>query len=166
MKTIQSHFVLVSTLCGSLALGACAVGPDFRAPDAPQVKSLTAQPLPAETVATAGAQGGAAQSLQAGADIPAQWWQLFQSPKLDELIRQALAANPTVASAQASLRNAQENLRMAREIQFTMLPQTYPVFPNGAPEEQSAFRFAHHYQPAESVSGDFFSVTQLSDYER
>jgi NodT family efflux transporter outer membrane factor (OMF) lipoprotein len=111
MKTIQSHFVLVSTLCGSLALGACAVGPDFRAPDAPQVKSLTAQPLPAETVATAGAQGGAAQSLQAGADIPAQWWQLFQSPKLDELIRQALAANPTVASAQASLRNAQENLR-------------------------------------------------------
>ncbi|HXE43099.1 MAG TPA: PAS domain S-box protein, partial [Candidatus Baltobacteraceae bacterium] len=59
----------------------------------------------------------------------------------------------------------EENLRMAREIQMTMLPQTYPTFPKGVPDDQSAFRFAHRYQPAESVSGDFFSVSQLSDYE-
>jgi len=59
----------------------------------------------------------------------------------------------------------EENLRMAREIQMTMLPQAYPTFPKGVPEDQSAFRFVHRYQPAESVSGDFFSVSQLSDYE-
>lgn len=59
----------------------------------------------------------------------------------------------------------EENLRMAREIQLTMLPQSYPTFPKGVPEDQSAFRFVHRYQPAESVSGDFFSVSQLSDYE-
>ena len=59
----------------------------------------------------------------------------------------------------------EENLRMAREIQLTMLPQQYPTFPKGAPVEKSAFRFVHRYQPAESVSGDFFSVSQLSDYE-
>ena len=59
----------------------------------------------------------------------------------------------------------EENLRMAHEIQLTMLPQSYPTFPKGVAEDQSAFRFVHRYQPAESVSGDFFSVSQLSDYE-
>jgi sigma-B regulation protein RsbU (phosphoserine phosphatase) len=59
----------------------------------------------------------------------------------------------------------EENLRMAREIQLTMLPQQYPVFPKNVPAEQSAFQFTHRYQPAEAVSGDFFSVTQISETE-
>ena len=59
----------------------------------------------------------------------------------------------------------EENLRMAREIQLTMLPQQYPVFPPGIPPEQSAFQFVHRYQAAETVSGDFFSVSALSDTE-
>ena len=59
----------------------------------------------------------------------------------------------------------EENLRTAREIQLTMLPQQCPVFPSGVPPEQSAFQFLHRYQAAESVSGDFFSVTALSDAE-
>jgi phosphoserine phosphatase RsbU/P len=59
----------------------------------------------------------------------------------------------------------EENLRTAREIQLTMLPQQYPSFPKNVPTEQSAFQFAHRYHPAETVSGDFFSITQLSDTE-
>ena len=59
----------------------------------------------------------------------------------------------------------QENLRTAREIQHTMLPQQYPVFPPGVPLEQSAFQFVHRYEPAESVSGDFFAVSALSATE-
>jgi sigma-B regulation protein RsbU (phosphoserine phosphatase) len=59
----------------------------------------------------------------------------------------------------------EENLRMAREIQTAMLPQQYPVFPPTLPPEQSAFQFTHRYQPAEAVSGDFFSVSALSDSE-
>jgi PAS domain S-box-containing protein len=59
----------------------------------------------------------------------------------------------------------EENLRTAREIQLTMLPQQYPVFPHDAPPEQSAFQFVHRYHAAESVSGDFFSVSALSDSE-
>ena len=59
----------------------------------------------------------------------------------------------------------EENLHMAREIQNAMLPQQYPVFPKNVTPEQSAFHFAHRYQPAEAVSGDFFSVTQISDAE-
>jgi len=59
----------------------------------------------------------------------------------------------------------EENLRTAREIQLTLLPQQYPVFPPNAPPEQSAFQFAHRYHPAESVSGDFFSVSAISNSE-
>jgi sigma-B regulation protein RsbU (phosphoserine phosphatase) len=59
----------------------------------------------------------------------------------------------------------EDNLRMAREIQTAMLPQQYPVFPPGLSSEQSAFQFTHRYQPAEAVSGDFFSVSALSDSE-
>jgi sigma-B regulation protein RsbU (phosphoserine phosphatase) len=59
----------------------------------------------------------------------------------------------------------EENLRTAREIQNAMLPQQYPTFPKNSPPEQSAFWFTHRYQPAEAVSGDFFSVMQISDSE-
>lgn len=59
----------------------------------------------------------------------------------------------------------EENLRTAREIQLTMLPQQYPNFPRDVPPELSAFQFVHRYHPAESVSGDFFSITALSDTE-
>jgi sigma-B regulation protein RsbU (phosphoserine phosphatase) len=59
----------------------------------------------------------------------------------------------------------EDNLRMAREIQLTMLPQQYPVFPKDATPEQSAFQFAYRYHSAETVSGDFFAVSALSDDE-
>jgi PAS domain S-box-containing protein len=59
----------------------------------------------------------------------------------------------------------EDNLRMAREIQLTMLPQQYPTFPDSAAPEQSAFQFVHRYHSAEAVSGDFFAVSALSDDE-
>jgi hypothetical protein len=59
----------------------------------------------------------------------------------------------------------EENLRTAREIQLAMLPQQYPGFPAGADPAESAFQFVHRYQPAEAVSGDFFSISALSDEE-
>ncbi|HEV2331126.1 MAG TPA: SpoIIE family protein phosphatase [Verrucomicrobiae bacterium] len=59
----------------------------------------------------------------------------------------------------------EENLRMAREIQLTMLPQQYPAFPKDVPADQSAFLFTHRYHSAEAVSGDFFAVSALSDEE-
>ena len=96
-------------------LTACAVGPDFRPPDAPAVADAThpytATALPAHTAGVdgAGGAGGAAQRFTTGADVPARWWQLFRSEPLDALIRAALAHSPTLASAQAALRQAQEN---------------------------------------------------------
>jgi sigma-B regulation protein RsbU (phosphoserine phosphatase) len=56
-----------------------------------------------------------------------------------------------------------EDLRMAREVQFAMLPQRYPTFPANALAEASTLRFSHRYQPVGDVSGDFFSIVRLSD---
>ena len=94
----------------ALALAGCAVGPDFRPPAAPAVadttQPYTAAALPAQTASGPGA-GGTAQQFVLGQDVPALWWQMFQSPALDALIRSALAHSPTLASAQAALRQAQ-----------------------------------------------------------
>lgn len=92
---------MLAALCG------CTLGPDFERPAGPPADRYTAAPVPA---ATAGDARVPAQRLHAGMDIPAQWWTLFRSPELDQLVREALAHSPTLAQARASLRQAQEEL--------------------------------------------------------
>jgi NodT family efflux transporter outer membrane factor (OMF) lipoprotein len=96
-----------------LLLSACAVGPDFKVPAAPEGAGYTPEAHPAATV-TSDVGGGASQRFQAGRDIPGQWWRLFHSKDLDDLIVQALEANPSLQAAQASLWQAKENLYAAR----------------------------------------------------
>jgi NodT family efflux transporter outer membrane factor (OMF) lipoprotein len=91
-------------------LGGCAVGPNFKRPQPPQTQSYTAEPLAAETAASAG-PAGAPQTLVYGGDIPAQWWTLFHSEKLNALVEEALHDSPDLAAAQAALRQAHENFR-------------------------------------------------------
>lgn len=93
----------------ALLLGACAVGPDFKTPELPaaaQGPDYTPAPVPSRT-AQADGPAGQAQELVAGRDIPAQWWDVFRSEPLDQLIRASLAQSPTLASAQAALRQAE-----------------------------------------------------------
>ena len=90
-------------------LAACAVGPDYRAPDAPSASSYTESPQPAQTE-SAPVRGGEAQRFEPGAEISAEWWKLFGSPALDKLMQTALAGHPTLDAAQAALRQAQENV--------------------------------------------------------
>jgi NodT family efflux transporter outer membrane factor (OMF) lipoprotein len=85
----------------------CAVGPRWHAPQAPANAGYAPEPLP-QTSASAPVHGGEAQHLIAGRDIPFEWWELFQSPALNSLIEKAFKANPSIAAAQASLRQAQE----------------------------------------------------------
>jgi serine phosphatase RsbU (regulator of sigma subunit) len=94
------------------------------------------------------------------------FWDITEKIRAEEQIRRTTAE---LARSREELRAKNnvmlENLRTAREIQLAMLPQQYPSFPPGVPPEQSGFQFVHRYEAAESVSGDFFSVTQLSDTE-
>jgi len=114
MTNIASHKTLVAVAAAALtvALGGCAVGPDFRTPDADKGERYTAEALPDRTVATEVA-GGEAQTLKSGAQLPAQWWQLFGSDLIEKRIEQAFAHSPNLQAAQAALRQAQENVKAA-----------------------------------------------------
>ena len=103
-----ARLLLAAFLLGILA--ACAVGPDFKQPDAPKVSSLTEKPIPPKLATTPDVPGGSEQTLVESKDIPAKWWELFKSPELDILIRKALEQNPNLAAADAALRAAQENV--------------------------------------------------------
>lgn len=100
-------------LACAIALAGCAAGPDFRAPAAPAVNGYQPDPLPQVTVAS-NAPTGDAQRFLEGADVPQRWWTTFSSRELDRRIDEALAHSPTIASAQAALRQAQENANAAR----------------------------------------------------
>jgi len=101
------HFLL---LLSAGVLSACAVGPDFKQPDAPQVSGFTEKPVPEKLASVPNVPGGSPQEFAKEADIPAQWWALYQSPELDVLIKKALTQNPNLGAADAALRAAQENV--------------------------------------------------------
>ena len=75
-------------------LAGCAVGPDFERPAPPSAQSYMAAPLPAQ--------------YEPEREIPADWWALFRSPALNQLVQQALANNPTLQAARAALTQSRE----------------------------------------------------------
>jgi NodT family efflux transporter outer membrane factor (OMF) lipoprotein len=70
----------------------------------------TAAPLPPATVSADTPIAGDAQRFLQDTDVPGQWWTLFRSPLLNDLVEQALRANPDIDAAQATLRQAHENV--------------------------------------------------------
>jgi NodT family efflux transporter outer membrane factor (OMF) lipoprotein len=88
----------VVPMLGAAMLTACAVGPDFRLPDLPPVKSFLL-----------GGDRGLGVRVVKGADVPAQWWELFRSRYLNDLIEQGIAHNADLAAAEAAVRVAQAN---------------------------------------------------------
>jgi NodT family efflux transporter outer membrane factor (OMF) lipoprotein len=105
-----ARFRLALTSVALLTAG-CAVGPNFVRPAPPDVRAYTTEPLPAE--------------LSAGVDEPSQittgsdavasdWWQVFGSPAIEDVVRQALAANRSLAAARSTLAAADETVQQAR----------------------------------------------------
>ena len=79
--------------------------------------------------------------------------QHHQSEKLKEYTE-------ALAEKQAQM---DQELALAREVQFALLPQSYPRFPRSATEAASALKFSHCYLPEGRVGGDFFTINQISD---
>ena len=84
-------------------ISGCAVGPDFARPAAPDLTGYEAEPvsLPAP------GDPDPAQRFAGGA-VARRWWELFQSPALDEVLTLAVADSPTLVSARATLAQAEE----------------------------------------------------------
>ena len=111
--------LLAPVLASVLALSACAVGPNYRAP-APVAHSDG----PFVSAPAAGAAGG---------EAPDAWWRLYQDPVLDGLVKQALAANTDLRQAEANLAKARATVSEARAVLF---PTT--TFTGGATYGRSA----------------------------
>jgi len=107
-------------MLAALAVAGCAVGPNFHRPRPPDTEHyLPATPPPeatqGETPAAAQPPG---QQLLAGEELPGEWWQLFHAPALEEAVRQALTGSPTLAAANATLAEAQQQVIVARGALF------------------------------------------------
>lgn len=94
----------VGTPVLALVLAACATaGPDYRPPE--------------KSAATAPEARGAFLSAQgagfSNAELPDHWWRLYDDPRLDMLVEQALAANTDLRVADANLAAAEAVLREA-----------------------------------------------------
>jgi NodT family efflux transporter outer membrane factor (OMF) lipoprotein len=109
----NSHVLPLLAALTSLLHAGCAVGPNFKSPAAPDVKDYTVTPLQT-TVATANVAAGEAQRFALGSDLAADWWTLFHSPALNDLIELSLANNHDLKAAHAALSVARENVLAQR----------------------------------------------------
>ena len=93
---------------GAAAFTGCApVGPNFEPPATPTVTGYVPGKQPLQTESAPAALGNP-QSLAMGQALPADWWTRFDSARLDDLVSQALHGSPTLAAAEAALRQARE----------------------------------------------------------
>ena len=110
----QLPFSIFAVLACLWLIVSCAVGPDFVRPQPPAATQFTQGKEPTVTVSA----DGKAQHFEQGAKIAADWWRLFQSPQLDKVIKEAVAQNANLQSAQARLRQSQENLQAGYGVFF------------------------------------------------
>ena len=141
---------VLGAVCGAalFSLFGCAVGPDFVRPAPPTVEQYTHGAAPTTTIPA----DGQAQRFSEGARIAADWWHLFNSAKLDTVVREAIAGNPTLQAAQASLRQSQDNLRAGYGVFF---PQADAGF-EATRQKFSTARFGG------STPGSIFNLFTLS----
>lgn len=113
IRTCTLRLALIVAAPTLLLTAGCVVGPDFKKPAAPNVGGYTPAPISA-TSSTANVNGGEAQHFVEGRDIPGEWWTLFHSKPLNDLIERSLKANPDLKAAQAALMVARENVLAQR----------------------------------------------------
>lgn len=88
-----------------LTVGACTTaGPDYELPAKALVNAAAAQ----GTFHAAGGAGVVARAL------PDHWWRLYNDPRLDAVVEQALAANTDLKIAEANLEHSQSLLAEAQ----------------------------------------------------
>ena len=101
--TKKKHRLALAGTAALLVLTGCKVGPDFKPEPPPVLAEFGASPLPPQTE-------GDAQRFLKGQAVAAAWWTSFGSPELTRRVERALSHSPTVASAQAALRRAREEV--------------------------------------------------------
>jgi NodT family efflux transporter outer membrane factor (OMF) lipoprotein len=132
----------------ALSLSGCAAGPDFTPPAPP---TTTGYVSPGEAAASEDDAGPSAarQTLALGEKVASDWWMLFRSPDLNQVVQKAIAGSRTLESAEARLTQAHDAIAasssslypqvgltagVAREkvsaTEFGLGPRAFPLPPN------------------------------------
>lgn len=105
MRRVFASLTIASLLAG------CTVGPNYHVPDKAMAKSPSAnRPF------ISGQEAAFDQ-----APLPDHWWRLYNDPRLDGYVQEALAANTDLRAADANLRRASE---VVREVEAGRTVQT------------------------------------------
>jgi multidrug efflux system outer membrane protein len=102
-------FVFVTLSLAAITLSACKVGPNYQRPNVQ---------IPASFRAPIDSQQAEAQA-SSYADLP--WWQAFQDPQLQELIRTALKQNYDLQAAVERVTAARAQVGITRSNQFPQI---------------------------------------------
>lgn len=106
-------------LAAALFAGGCKVGPDPSRPDVPTPESFR----------------GATESQTAASPDAISWYDLFEDPVLQELIREALAGNDDLAIAAARVREARAASAIAESLLFPTIDGTVGIDTQGIPRQ-------------------------------
>ena len=92
MKRMKKAIVIFSVISLIIYLAGCKVGPDFKSPQMDSPEAFRFDPELTDTI------------------INMKWWELFEDPILDTLIRIALEENKDVLQAAARIEAARANV--------------------------------------------------------
>jgi len=96
----------MTLLAALVMLSACTVGPDFQRPEASQTRHYDQQ-------AEQPNDAPQAQHFDMGQRLNGDWWAAFHSPKLDQVVRRAIAGNLELVAADATIRQAASSVAAA-----------------------------------------------------
>jgi NodT family efflux transporter outer membrane factor (OMF) lipoprotein len=161
---------LLFAILAAASLAGC-VGPNFVRPAPPEVDGYLPGKL-ASPNPGAGPPHVAAQHFVSGGEIAARWWAAFRSTTLDGLIREAVAHNPSLQSAEAAIKVAQYNALAQRGLYFpqvtgntTASPQLLSNDVTSDPSTQTSFTLYTHQLTVNFVpdiwGGNFRAVESL-----
>jgi NodT family efflux transporter outer membrane factor (OMF) lipoprotein len=144
----KSRAISVVAIFFLLLTAGCVVGPKFQAPAPPTVGGYTPTPL-STTSSTPNVVGGDAQQFFDGRDIPGEWWTLFQSKPLSDLIETSLKTNPNIKAAQAAL-------LVAREYVMAQKGAYYPSVTGGFAASHA--RTSSYIAPVPNANAFYYSL--------
>jgi NodT family efflux transporter outer membrane factor (OMF) lipoprotein len=146
---VSPRLALAAVSLASVLVSGCTVGPDFVRPEAPHGGYVHATPSPT-----------AARSVSYGADVADDWYRLFHSDQLDQLVRTVLANNPDLEAARHGLMAAQYELKA---VSGSELPQLDLAGQVGRAHINGSFL----YSPAESftATGNRFALGPTLAYD-
>ena len=111
-----------AVLCALLA--GCAVGPDYVRPTLAESKAYSPEAIPAQSESGLNATT-VAQRFNIETEIRGDWWKLFQSTALNELIEKSFVANPNIEAAKRALKVAQEGVYAQQGFFFPTVAANY-----------------------------------------